>query len=86
MLKHIVSLYTLFWVREVAIGSRPRPRTYRGLENEECAGAGVPSAPPGDAAGREVSSELAKIRRQDILACVDMKGIFLRRGPSWSTG
>ena len=76
MLKHIVSLYALFWMREVAIKSCPRPRTHWGMKNEERVGDGAPSAPRGDAAGREVSSELAKIRRRDALARVDMKGII----------
>lgn len=48
VLKYVVPLYTLFWMKEVAIKSCPGPRTYLGLKNEERAGAGAPSAPPGD--------------------------------------
>lgn len=56
-------------MRVVAIKSCPRPRTYLGVRNEERAGAGAPSALHGDAVGRDMSSELAKIGRQDALTC-----------------
>lgn len=86
MLKHVDSLCSLFWLREVAIKSCSQPRTHSSTKNEECAEAGALSAPCGSER-KEVSSELANIRSQDALARVDMKGIFqaVRRVPSWST-
>lgn len=42
VLKHIVSLYSLFWMREVAFKSCPWPRKSLGLTQEESAGAGAP--------------------------------------------
>lgn len=42
VLKHIASLYSLLWMREVAFKSCPWPRTSLDLKKVECAGAGAP--------------------------------------------